>query len=511
MNMLGKRIAGIMLAAGVALSVFAGTGINSLAYTQTTGKVTSDNVKVRESASTTARQVSSLKNGDSVDIVDEATDASGYVWYKIYVNKSEFGYVRSDLVSKSGASSSTTTTEVKTATQSTASLPETQATAVEQKSASVIADSVNIRKGAGTAYEAVGKVTKGDTVTITGEATGTDSKKWYQVTFGPSSKTGFIRGDLVNISEAAPVENTEVTETTETTETEVTTEEQTTDYSEDTQQTENTGVASEVGDGAYSLVYTPDDSGNNVWYLYDNLGGYRVKVKELIEAAQSADAVNKLKKSNNNLKTICFVLGALAVILAGGVVVLVIKLRDSLYYEDEEEEEYDRYSAKRRPEDNSNRRPLGNASDDRTARKPVERRPADEERPSRRPADDVRPSRRPTSDEERPSRNAEDRTVRPSRRITEDEYDYRPVRRPERKSADSEDVRPSRRNDSEEDERPSRRAFRDRNADEAPSRRPSDNRRSAEPEREAPKRRTRNFVGEDDDFEFEFLDLDDDK
>ncbi len=163
MNMLGKRFAGLALAAGVALSVFAGTSVQTLAYTQTTGKVTSDNVKVRESASTTSSQVSSLKNGDTVDIVDEATDASGYVWYKIYVNKSEFGYVRSDLVSKSGGSSTSTTTVVKPAAQSAASLPDTQATEVEHRNATVIADSVNIRQGAGTTYEAVGKVTKGCT------------------------------------------------------------------------------------------------------------------------------------------------------------------------------------------------------------------------------------------------------------------------------------------------------------------------------------------------------------
>ena len=110
MNKLGKKIAGLLLAAGVALSVFAGTSLETYAYTQTTGKVTSDNVKVRESASTTAKQVSSLKNGDTVDIVDESKDASGYVWYKIYVNKNEFGYVRSDLVSKAGGSSSSSRT-----------------------------------------------------------------------------------------------------------------------------------------------------------------------------------------------------------------------------------------------------------------------------------------------------------------------------------------------------------------------------------------------------------------
>ncbi len=489
MNKLGKRIAGLVLAASVAICVFAGTSVQTLAYTQTTGKVTSDNVKVRESASTTAKQVSSLRNGDSVDIVDEATDASGYVWYKIYVNKSEFGYVRSDLVAKAGGSSSSSTT-----TSNTASLPETSVTGVEQKSASVIADSVNVRKGAGTAYDSVGKVTKNETVTITGEATGTDNKTWYQVNFG-DGKTGFIRGDLVTISDAAPVENTEGGENAEGENPEG---EQPAEGEENQEASSNT-VDQSTGDGRYSLVYVTEEEGTGIWYLYDNEGGYRVKVNELIEAAQSAEAVNQLRKTNKNFKRILIFLAILIAALIAGIAVLALKLRDSLYYEDEdEEEEYDRYSNnnRRRPEETASRRPV-RGEEERPSRR-VERENHDEEpeRPARRPlreasrdAEDERPTRRPATTEER--------TVRPTRR-PQDEAFERPSRRAEREDR------------AEEPERPARRPLRD--SDDRPSRRPADNRRSQDVEKEAaPKRRARNFLGDDDDFEFEFLDLDDEK
>ena len=250
---LGKRIATFSAAIAVAATVFASASISSFAYTQTTGTVTSDNVKVRASASTTASQVSSLKNGDSVDIVDEATDSSGYVWYKIYVNKNEFGYVRSDLVNKKGGSS----TASATSTQSAASLPETSVTATEQRTATVTSDSVNVRKGAGTAYESVGKVTKGGSVTITGEATGTDNKTWYQISFG-DGKTGFVRSDLVEVSEA-PVENVEVTEGAEG----ENVEQAEGEYVEGGEQAENSdSLISPVGDGAYSLSYVINDEGN---------------------------------------------------------------------------------------------------------------------------------------------------------------------------------------------------------------------------------------------------------
>lgn len=474
MSKLGKRIAGLVLAAAISTTVFMGTGISAFAYTQTTGTVTSDNVKVRESASTTAKQVSSLKNGDKIDIVDEATDASGYVWYKIYVNKSEFGYVRSDLVNKAGGNSSSKTTN--TSTTSTASLPETSVTAVEQKSAQITTDSANVRKGAGTGYDSVGKVTKGDTVTITGEATAADGKTWYQVTFGANSKTGFIRSDLLQVTEAAPAEGGEAVEGGENPDAENA---ENTEGGEDQSQASTT-VTSEQGDGTYSLVYTTDEEGTGIWYLYDNVGGYRVKVKDLIEAAQSADQVNKLRKSVKTYKTIVGILAVLAAILLGGVVFLVLKLRDSLYYEDEEEEEYDRYSAsaKKRPTEDAELRRPRNA----------------DERPARRPAEEERPARRP----------AEERTVRPNRR-NEDEYE-RPTRRPERAQ---EAPRPARDTADSQEERPTRRPMRAADED-RPSRRPVESRREEQPVREpAPKRKARNFLGEDDDFEFEFLDLDD--
>jgi uncharacterized protein YgiM (DUF1202 family) len=479
---LGKRIANFAVAMAVAVTVFAGAGVQSFAYTQTTGTVISDNVKVRSDASTTAKQVSSLKNGDVVDIVDEATDSSGYVWYKIYVNKSEFGYVRSDLVNKKGGSSSNTTATATASTDSAASLPETQATATEQRNATALSDSVNVRKGAGTAYDSVGKVSKGETVTITGEANGTDGKTWYQVSFG-DGKTGFVRSDLVAVSDT-PVEATENAEGGEGAEGE----NPEGGEGESSESQESSTPDQSTGDGAYSLMYTADEDGNGVWYLYDNFGGYRVKVKELIEAAQSADAVNSLRKSSGTFKKIAIALGVLCAILVAAVVYLALKLRDSLYYEDEEEEEYDRYSTRRPARDEA---PRG-------ARNANSERP---ERPFRRNAD-ADAARR--DDAERPTRrNAEDRTVRPTRRPAEEEYEKRQARR------NADDERPSRRDRDEEldVERPGRSPLRE--AEQRQARRAEAHR--DEERAAAPKRKARNFVGDEDDFEFEFLDLDDEK
>ena len=472
-----RRLLSLGLSVMTAATIFIATGVQALAYTETTGTVSQENVKVRASASTTASQVSSLRKGDKIDIVDESTDSSGYVWYKIRVNKSEFGYVRSDLVNKEGGT--TAAAPATTTTTTAAALPDTQVTATEEKPATITADSVNVRQGAGTGYDSVGKVTKGDTVTITGEATGTDNKTWYQVRFG-NDRTGFIRSDLLEVGEvAAPAENTEGGETGENPEaTEGAPEEG------EGESSETTGVASEAGDGHYSLVYTPDNEGNNTWYLYDNIEGYRVKVDELIEAAKSSDEVGKLSKKNETYKTVLIVLAVLIAALVIGLILLALKLKDSLYYEnEEEEEEYDRYAqpARRRARDDDE----------------------EEDRPARRSSEErtVRPSR---DDSARPSRDDSARTARPVRRDEEDEErPSRPVRRSaeydeDRTARRSSEERPARpRRDEYEEDRQPRKTFRDQDQESA---------RAA-----APKRKSRNFIGDEDDFEFEFLDLDDEK
>ncbi|MBQ7658771.1 MAG: SH3 domain-containing protein, partial [Butyrivibrio sp.] len=350
MKRIGKRLMSLGLSAVLSATIFVSMGMQAFAYTETTGTVSTSNVKVRSEASTTASQISSLREGDTVEIIDEAKDASGYVWYKIRVNKSEQGYVRSDLIKKAGGDSSakattTTTSNTTESNAAAASLPATTVTATDTKTATITQDSVNVREGAGTAYNSVGKVKKGDTVTITGEATGTDNKTWYQVTFGSNSKTGFIRSDLLEVSEAAPAENTENPEGGEAPEA-VEGEGENAEVSEDAQSEESSQPASagDAGDGHYSLMYLEDGENGSVWYLYDNVEGYRVKVNELIEAAKSSDEVNKLVKTNNNYKTILIILAVVIAALVVGLILLALKLRDSLYYEEEEEDEYDRYS-----------------------------------------------------------------------------------------------------------------------------------------------------------------------
>ncbi|MCR5657282.1 MAG: SH3 domain-containing protein [Butyrivibrio sp.] len=439
---------------------------NPISVLAATGTVTSSNVKVRSEASTTAQQVSSLDSGDKVDIIDEATDSQGYVWYRIYVNDHEFGYVRSDLVSKSGSTSTSTSTKTEAA-----SLPETQVTAVESQAATITVASANVRSGAGTAYSTVGTVANGDGVTITGEATGTDNKKWYQISFGSNGRTGFVRSDLLQIGAPAPAESTDApAEVTENPEGEQPAEEGAApeEGAEGAEgevaeaPAEEAAAPAVVGNGEFSLDYKDDGTGTETWYLYDNVQSTQVKLNDLLNYATLGQKTAGLEEQVKKLKITLIVLALIIAALVFAVLILIYKLRDYAYYEDEEEEEaparrkdsYDDLPSKKGYKKSSEK------SDKNGSYKSLGRTVAD----SKERTETVTPSR--------------DRKAAPMGTAKS--------LMPERKSSYN--------RSSDAVDRVSVKA--DRAEAPKPSSQP---------------RKSRNFLLEDDDFEFEFLDLDDEK
>ncbi len=481
----GKKL---LLIAGAVLTIsLGGFGVStvSYAYTQTTGTVASDNVKVRADASTSASQVSSLSSGDTVDIVDEVTDGSGYVWYKIFVNANEYGYVRSDLVTKSGSSSSTTTTSDSSTTTTAATLPETQVTAVDSQTATVTVASANVRSGAGTAYNSVGTVANGDTVTITGEATGTDSKKWYQISFG-NDRTGFVRADLLTIG-AASSETTETDTATESTSTDAVTEGDsavtdaategdsaaaTEGASTDAATTETTVEETSTENNDYEIKYNQDADGNYAYYLYDNVQGNYMKVTDLLNLAYNTSDINTLEKQNGKMKMAIIIMAVILAVLVLGLIALIFHFKDDFYYEDDEddEDEEDRFEAKRK--ENDKRKYIDNKREARETR-----------------------TERKTND-----RNSDRSADRKSERVVRNQP------KPETSSA-----RRVKNEKSEAEKTIDRKADAYRKASEEMKARPEAPKSiSPEPGVTPTPRKAKNFVS-DDTMEFEFLDLDNDE
>ena len=92
-----RKIKKTLLAACVSLLIAATTAAFPMFAEAAT--IVSDSVMLREDASTDAGIIGSLNEGDEVTIVDQVTDAEGYVWYYVQLENGNYGYVRSDLVS----------------------------------------------------------------------------------------------------------------------------------------------------------------------------------------------------------------------------------------------------------------------------------------------------------------------------------------------------------------------------------------------------------------------------
>lgn len=189
-----------------------GFSTKSYAYPETPGTVLAESANIRSSADTSSKVLASVKKNMTVSICDEVTGADGKVWYQVFVNADTKGFIRSDLVAKSGSSdTASTTTTTSTSNEDTS---ETSVTPVDAKAAFVTTDNVRIRKGASTNHGIVGTAKKGMSVTVTGEATGKDSKKWYQISFPYNNETltGFIRSDFITF-ESVPA-SSEISEIT---------------------------------------------------------------------------------------------------------------------------------------------------------------------------------------------------------------------------------------------------------------------------------------------------------
>lgn len=147
---------------------------------------TTGTVNMRKTASTTATVLDRIPKGTQVSNLGYTKDASGVIWYQIKFN-GQTGYVRGDLVLPVG------TVEDKTASQNPAQ--------DIGKSLLVNMEAVNVRTGAGTNFNIVGKMAKNTTVVPLDYTTGTDNLTWYKFQYNAST-TAWIRGDYLTGSAA---------------------------------------------------------------------------------------------------------------------------------------------------------------------------------------------------------------------------------------------------------------------------------------------------------------------
>ena len=295
------------------------------AYAMGKAKVVADSGKIRAGASTNTEAKASVVKDDELDIIAQTKDSNGYTWYKVYVNGTDTGYIRADLLSEATGSIPTEEADTQSndaaATEDTAQQTEfVQVTASTAAAGKVVGDTVNVRENPSTKAAIAGKATGGTEVTISGETTDSAGKMWYQVSYG--NVTGFIRSDFLEITQMAEPEVEEVVEEVE-------------EVVEEVQEPVNQD---------YELVYEANAEGVEEWFLYDYNRGTKQSLENLLTVVRQSQeeekgAVSQLK----TFKIIAIVLAAVILALAVVVTILIFKLRDSYeyVYEDDEEDDDD--------------------------------------------------------------------------------------------------------------------------------------------------------------------------
>lgn len=169
-------------ACAVAAGIFWMTAFTALAAE---GEITAETAKIRAQASTDSEVVASTVKGKKVDLIESVKDSAGMTWYKVPVAGGGYGYIRGDLVKTSDTvpeGTTTTQTEQKPA-ESTSQPAETVPTAIGEQAAVIQCETnAKIRSGASTSHSVVTSLPNGTSITLIGEANDNAGNKWYQLT-----------------------------------------------------------------------------------------------------------------------------------------------------------------------------------------------------------------------------------------------------------------------------------------------------------------------------------------
>lgn len=410
------------------------------------GIVIPNSVNIRKIPEQGSEVIGSSTAGKEISIRGQV-ESGGIVWYQVYIDANTMGYVRADMIEKTGDETIPT---VSVDAESDASQPSDGGEQSSQPAGSgggatveaqetmdlqyaVTNVQAKVRPDPSTSNPHLDSLTPGTQVVVSGKSVGSDSKTWYYVTYaggGGSERTGYIRSDLLDLGEMLPVEAPP----------------------EEAPETAPEEPTEPPVRNDYELKIETDSEGVATWYLYDNIKGEKEKLQPLLDA-MSSQSVDDQKETGALVKQriVIVVLAVLLALLAAAVVILAFKLRDTYYDDDEEEEAEERRSARRESADREERRS----------------------------------ARRENAGKEQEAR---------------------------RRSAGSEEKSERRRTASGEEGEPRRRDGQSRGADRQEGRRREREVRyeeEAEAVRPASRRKAKNFLLDDDEFEFEFLNMDD--
>ena len=195
----------------------AGTQTNTAGTASgSTGVVNGTSVRMRKNASLNSGVVTVFNSGTILSILAEGKASDGQIWYQVRKDN-QTGFIRSDLVTRTGAAT-TQTAQTATQTTQTGQTDQTSQTGgtvktVEPGAGLVKGVNVRIRNSASTAGNIVGTVSTGCELKLLGVEKAPD-REWIKVeaTVGGEAVNGYIARDYVTVTK----EVKEVTQTTQT-------------------------------------------------------------------------------------------------------------------------------------------------------------------------------------------------------------------------------------------------------------------------------------------------------
>ncbi len=281
------RLLSLVLMTGIMLW---GTVLSVEAYIQKPGTVNED-VILRQNADSSSSQVMELSDGKEVKVNNEISGTDGTTWYQLIVDKKHLGYVPASAVTISGDSvvpQGSTTQTVQTVT-------------ITERIGTVTASSpIRVRQDATTASEQIASMEPGDTFLVLEDVDASDGYVWYKVEFDDHGTTviGHVRSDLVKVEEVTREEEQIVEVPVET-------------------------PPAETVDAPYSINSQVNAEGTTVWYLTDNATGDAKEISSLLNAKPVET------KGNGTYKIIVVILLILVILAAGAATFFYMRWRDA--------------------------------------------------------------------------------------------------------------------------------------------------------------------------------------
>ena len=315
-------------------------GFSIVSHAESAAKVTATSAYIRKTPDASSETIGSAEKDKVISIKSQVQGSDGYTWYEVYKDANTLGYIRSDLVEITDgttpptgtvpAASTTTPTPAPTTSTPIPDEPLVDVEAVNPVEAKVQGgDSVRIRQNASTTSRIITKVKSGMALTITGTATGKDNKTWYQVTFlsNGSEMSGFIRSDYTNVNPDTLTPYTEETPT------------------EDPGVDEPPEEVEPVVEKAYDTLFQ-----DGVWILVDSEAGQGYDIQELFTGVTTnAELYMESEKTVKTQKAVIIVLVILLVGAAAAITLLIFKIKDvtdAQYFSDVERETLSRRSTR---------------------------------------------------------------------------------------------------------------------------------------------------------------------